>query len=413
MVLEADRQVSLMHSELIDTLIVKNQSKIIFLIMDGLGGLPKPGRDETELEAAHTPNLDALARRSVCGLLDPVGYGITPGSGPAHFALFGYDPVKNNIGRGILEGAGIDFPMTEKDLLVRINFATVDQKGRVLDRRAGRIDNETNQRICRKLQDHVHLDSGVEVIFESVREHRALLVLRGEGLREEIAETDPQKTGVLPIPPRALVPEAEPTAVLFSELVGKARKILADESRANMILLRGYACYRRYPSLAERFGLNALAIAGYPMYRGISRLLGMNIAPQTDSIEAQIEVLCENYAKYDFFFVHVKPTDSRGEDGNFESKARVIEEVDTLLPRITDLNPDVLVVTADHSTPAVLAAHSWHPVPVLLAAETCRPDRVERFGERACIQGGLGRMPMVYLMSQALAHARRLAKFGA
>jgi 2,3-bisphosphoglycerate-independent phosphoglycerate mutase len=402
-----------MHSELIDTLIVKNQSKIIFLIMDGLGGLPVPGRDETELESAHTPNLDALAKQSVCGLLDPVGYGITPGSGPAHFALFGYDPVKNNIGRGILEGAGIDFPMTEKDLLVRINFATVDQQGRVLDRRAGRIDDETNRRICRKLQEQVRLDERVEVIFKSVREHRALLVLRGEGLREEIAETDPQKTGVLSVTPRALVPEAEPTAALFSELIPKAGKVLADEAKANMILLRGYACYRKYPSFAERFGLKALAISGYPMYRGISRLLGMEIAPQTDSIKAGIEVLRENYTKYDFFFLHVKPTDSRGEDGNFEAKAKVIEEVDTLLPRITDLDPDVLVVTADHSTPAVLAAHSWHPVPVLLAAKTCRPDRVERFGERDCIQGGLGRMPMVYLMSQALAHARRLEKFGA
>jgi 2,3-bisphosphoglycerate-independent phosphoglycerate mutase len=402
-----------MHPELIDTLIVKNHSKIIFLIMDGLGGLPAPGGDQTELEMAHTPNLDALSRRSVCGLLDPVGYGITPGSGPAHFALFGYDPVKNNIGRGILEGAGIDFPMTEKDLLVRINFATVDQQGRLLDRRAGRIDDETNQRICRKLQEQVRLDERVEVFLKSVREHRALLVLRGEGLREEIAETDPQQTGVLPLSPRALVAEAGPTAALFSELIRQAVKVLADEAKANMILLRGYACYREYPSLAERFGLHALAIAGYPMYRGIARLLGMDVAPPTDSIGVQIETLRQNYAKYDFFFIHVKPTDSRGEDGNFEAKVRVIEEVDTLLPRITDLNPDVLVVTADHSTPAALAAHSWHPVPVLLAAKTCRPDRVEQFGERACIQGGLGRMPMMYLMGQALAHARRLEKFGA
>jgi 2,3-bisphosphoglycerate-independent phosphoglycerate mutase len=402
-----------MHAELIDTLIVKNQSKIIFLIMDGLGGLPAPGGDRTELEAAHTPNLDALAKKSVCGLLDPVGYGITPGSGPAHFALFGYDPVKNSIGRGMLEGAGIDFPMTEQDLLVRINFATVDHQGRVLDRRAGRIDNETNQRICQKLQEHVRLEGPVEAVFASVREHRALLVLRGAGLREEIAETDPQQTGVPPLAPRALIPEAAPTAALIAELLGKAQRVLADEVKANMLLLRGYACYRKYPSLATRFGLNALAIAGYPMYRGIARLLGMDIAPQPDSIAAQIEILRRDFAKYDFFFLHVKPTDSRGEDGDFEAKVKVIEEVDALAPQITALNPDVLVVTADHSTPATLAAHSWHPVPVLLDAKTCRPDRVERFGERACIAGGLGRMPMVYLMGQALAHAKRLEKFGA
>jgi 2,3-bisphosphoglycerate-independent phosphoglycerate mutase len=402
-----------MHPELIDTLVVKNQSKIIFLIMDGLGGLPKPGGHETELETARTPHLDALAKKSVCGLLDPVGYGITPGSGPAHFSLFGYDPVKNNIGRGILEGAGIDFPMTDRDLLVRINFATVDKNGLVVDRRAGRIDNETNRRVCRKLQDHVRLDKGVEVMFESVREHRALLVLRGDGLREEIAETDPQKTNMLPISPRALIPAAEPTAALFSEIVDQARKVLFDEARANMILLRGYARYRRYPSIEERFGLNALAIASYPMYRGIARLLGMDIAMPTDSIRAEVDSLRDNYTKYDFFFMHVKPTDSRGEDGNFEAKIKVIEEVDTLIPLVTGLKPDVLVVTGDHSTPAVMASHSWHPVPVLLAAETCRPDRVERFGERDCSQGGLGRIPMVYLMGLALAHAKRLEKFGA
>jgi 2,3-bisphosphoglycerate-independent phosphoglycerate mutase len=402
-----------MHPELIDTLVVKNQSKIIFLIMDGLGGLPRPGGHETELETARTPNLDALAKKSVCGLLDPVGYGITPGSGPAHFALFGYDPVKNNIGRGILEGAGIDFPMTEKDLLVRINFATVDKNGLVVDRRAGRIDNETNKRVCRKLQENIRLGAGVNVIFASVKEHRALLVLRGDGLREEIAETDPQQTGVLSIPPQALIPAAEPTAALFSEIVDQVRKVLSDEARANMILLRGYARYRRYPSLQERFGLNALAIANYPMYRGIARLLGMDIALPTDSINAEMDALQENYAKYDFFFVHVKPTDSRGEDGNFEAKVKVIEEVDTLIPLVTGLQPDVLVVTGDHSTPAVLASHSWHPVPVLLAAETCRPDRVERFGERDCSRGGLGRIPMVYLMGLALAHAKRLKKFGA
>jgi 2,3-bisphosphoglycerate-independent phosphoglycerate mutase len=402
-----------MHPELIDTLAIKNKSKIIFLIMDGLGGLPKPGGHETELETARTPHLDALAKKSVCGLLDPVGYGITPGSGPAHFSLFGYDPVKNNIGRGILEGAGIDFPMTDRDLLVRINFATVDKNGLVVDRRAGRIDNETNRRVCRKLQDHVRLDKGVEVMFESVREHRALLVLRGDDLREEIAETDPQKTNMLPISPRALIPAAEPTAALFSEIVDQARKVLFDEARANMILLRGYARYRRYPSIEERFGLNALAIASYPMYRGIARLLGMDIAMPTDSIRAEVDSLRDNYTKYDFFFMHVKPTDSRGEDGNFEAKVKVIEEVDTLIPLVTGLKPDVLVVTGDHSTPAVMASHSWHPVPVLLAAETCRPDRVERFGERDCSQGGLGRIPMVYLMGLALAHAKRLEKFGA
>jgi 2,3-bisphosphoglycerate-independent phosphoglycerate mutase len=402
-----------MNPEFIDSLVVKNSTKIIFLIMDGLGGLPMWHGDQTELEAAKTPNMDALAEKSVCGLLDPIGYGITPGSGPAHFALFGYDPVKNNIGRGILEAAGIDFPMTERDLLIRINFATIDKNGVIIDRRAGRIDNETNERICRKLQDKIRKISDVEIIFEPVREHRALLVLRRDRLREEIQETDPQKTGLPALPPKALIPEAEETSGILQKLVDKAREALSDEEKANMLLLRGYSTYRRYPYLSERFGLNALAIATYPMYRGIARLLGMVIGPQPDSLKGEIIALRENYGKYDFFFVHVKATDSRGEDGNFDAKVKVIEEVDALVPMVTDLKPDVLVITGDHSTPAALASHSWHPLPVLLYSATARPDRVKRFGERDCILGGLGRMPTVHLMGLALAHAGRLEKFGA
>jgi 2,3-bisphosphoglycerate-independent phosphoglycerate mutase len=402
-----------MNPEFIDSLVVKNSTKIIFLIMDGLGGLPMGQGDQTELEAAKTPNMDALAEKSVCGLLDPVGYGITPGSGPAHFALFGYDPVKNNIGRGILEAAGIDFPMTERDLLIRINFATIDKNGVIIDRRAGRIDNATNERICKKLQDKIRKISDVEIIFEPVREHRALLVLRRDRLREEIQETDPQKTGLPALPPKALIPEAEETSGILQKLVDEAQAALSDEEKANMLLLRGYSTYRRYPYLSERFGLNALAIATYPMYRGIARLLGMVIGPQPDSLKGEIVALRENYGKYDFFFVHVKATDSRGEDGNFDAKVKVIEEVDSLIPMVTDLKPHVLVITGDHSTPAALASHSWHSLPVLLYSATARPDRVKRFGERDCISGGLGRMPTVHLMGLALAHAGRLEKFGA
>ncbi|HOI73309.1 MAG TPA: 2,3-bisphosphoglycerate-independent phosphoglycerate mutase [Syntrophales bacterium] len=402
-----------MDTEQIDRLAQPGSTKIVYLVMDGLGGLPAPGGTDTELEAARTPHLDALAREGVCGLLDPVGPGITPGSGPAHFALFGYDPVKNNIGRGILEGAGIDYPMTEKDLLIRVNFATMDRDGLVIDRRAGRIDNETNRRVCRKLQEGIRLRSNVPFFFEPVKEHRALLVLRDEGLRDEIEETDPQKTGKPPLPPRAIVPEAGGTEAVLSELVNEARRVLADEEKANMVLLRGYAKYRKFPSLSERFRLNPLAIASYPMYRGIARLLGMTVHAPTETIADEFEALRASFGMHDFFFVHVKPTDSRGEDGNFDAKVRVIEEVDALLPRILDLKPDVLVVTGDHSTPAALSGHSWHPVPVLLSAGTCRPDRVERFGERDCIGGGLGHIPMVNLMALALAHAGRLEKFGA
>lgn len=402
-----------MNPNLIDSLVQRNHSKIIFLIMDGLGGMPVPGGDKTELETAITPNLDGLAKKSICGLLDPVGPGITPGSGPAHFALFGYDPVENNIGRGLLEAAGIDYPMTENDLLIRINFATVDGNGLITDRRAGRIDTETNRRICRKLQENVKISSPVEFYFEPVKEHRALLVLRAKGLDERIAETDPQKTGLPPLPPVALCPEANITAEILSELLKSATRVLSDEKKANMLLLRGYAVYKKFPSIEVRFGMKSLAIASYPMYRGIARLLGMTIAPLTETIESEIEELRKSYADYDFFFIHVKPTDSRGEDGNFDAKVKVIEAVDSLVPQITALDPDVLVVTGDHSTPAALASHSWHPVPVILSSKNCRPDRVERFGERDCLLGGIGRMPTVYLMGLALAHALRLEKFGA
>jgi len=401
------------HPELTDSLSISGNTKIVFLIMDGLGGLPVAGSGLTELESAATPHLDELAKGGICGLLDPVGYGITPGSGPAHFALFGYDPVTYSVGRGILEAAGIDYPMTERDLLVRINFATIDKNGVVTDRRAGRIDSETNQRICRKLQSNLKMKAGAEVLFESVKEHRALLVVRGEGLRDEIAETDPQKTGLPPIFPAALVPEAKATETILAELVEQAKAILADEPKANMPLLRGYAKYRRFPSLAERFKLNPVAIATYPMYRGIARLLGMTVLGNVNTIEEEFAALAGQFDRYDFFFMHIKPTDSRGEDGQFDEKVKVIEKVDALMPQVMALNPDVLVVTGDHSTPAALAGHSWHPVPVILSAKTCRPDRVSLFGERDCTGGELGRMPMRHLMAVALAHAGRLEKFGA
>ncbi|MBN1383179.1 MAG: 2,3-bisphosphoglycerate-independent phosphoglycerate mutase [Deltaproteobacteria bacterium] len=402
-----------MHTKLIDNLVIKKATKIVFLVMDGLGGLPIKDGGPTELEAARTPNLDELAARSVCGLLDPIGYGITPGSGPAHFALFGYDPVENNCGRGLLTAAGVNFAMTEKDLFMRANFATMDKKGLITDRRAGRIDTDGNRRICQKLRENIRLLSGIEVFFETEKEHRTLVALRGDDLNESIEETDPQTTGRPALKPNALVPKAQKTAAVVEELIEKINAALADEPQANTMLLRGYAKYRTYPGLKDRFDLNALAIASYPMYRGIAKLLGMTLGDETISIEDEFAILEKYYQDYDFFFVHIKPTDSRGEDGKFDAKVAVIEKVDRMIPVISNLNPDVLVVTGDHSTPAALAAHSWHPVPVLLAAKTCRPDRVKTFGERDCIVGGLGRMPTTALMGVALAHAKRLAKFGA
>lgn len=402
-----------MPEDIITQLILKNDKKIILLIMDGLGGLPKKPGGLTELESAHTPNLDQLAKEGICGLLDPVGPEITPGSGPAHFALFGYDPVEYNVGRGLLSAAGLGFPMQPGDFFMRANFATLDNNGLISDRRAGRLATDKNEELCRKLQEKIGLEKVKEVFFRTEKEHRALVVLRGGNFSEQITETDPQQTGKPPATAQALVPEADFTAAAVQELSGKIIKTLENESRANCMLVRGYAGYKLFPNMTDRFGLNPLAIAAYPMYKGIARLVGMKVAEGLSTVEEEISALQANYDKYDFFYIHVKATDSRGEDGKFDDKVKVIEEVDKLIPEIRNLNPDVLIVTGDHSTPASMAGHSWHPVPVLLAAATCRPDAVVTFGERACIMGGMGRMPMKHLLGIALAHAEKLQKFGA
>ena len=396
-----------------DSVVVTSESKIVFLIIDGLGGLAMEGKGGTELRVARTPNLDDLAARSICGLLDPVAPGITPGSGPAHLALFGYDPVKWNIGRGVLEAFGIDFPLQENDVAARGNFATLDAEGKIVDRRAGRISTETNQGLCAKVRERVDLAPQAEYYFEPVRDYRVVLVLRGEGLHDDLTDTDPQALGVEPLACQATDPRAEETAELVNRFLSQAQEVLAREERANGILLRGFAKYRRYPSMEERFGLKCLAIANYPMYRGLARLVGMELHPVGKDIRGEFAALSERYREFDYFFLHVKEPDSRGEDGNFDAKVRILEEIDGLVPWILALRPDVLVVTGDHSTPAKLRSHSWHPLPVLLHSTYARVDEVERFDEISCARGGLGRMPMVNLMSLALAHALRLTKYGA
>jgi len=397
---------------LIESLAIKNDSKIIFFIMDGVGGLQVGEGTKTELEAAATPNLDALARRSSCGLIHPITYGVTTGSGPGHFALFGYDPVENNVGRGVLEAAGIGFELTDRDVAVRGNFATVDSDGNITDRRAGRLPTEENERICRILREKISIE-GVEILVEPVKEHRVLIVFRGDGLAGDIEDTDPQKTGVPPLDPMALTAEAEKTAGLVKEFVRQTAEILRHEKQANMVTLRGFAKHKPYPSMDERFRLKPLCLANYPMYRGVSFLVGMEIYRVLPSVEAQIDALEEHYNDYDFFFLHAKTTDKTGEDGNFDAKVKAIEELDALIPRLTRLNPDVLVITGDHSTPSALESHSWHTVPVMLHSRYARLDPAEGFNERECLRGALGQMPAKDLMALALAHAGRLKKFGA
>jgi 2,3-bisphosphoglycerate-independent phosphoglycerate mutase len=398
--------------DLMKELNIAGQAKIVMLVLDGLGGLPMEPGGPTELEAAHTPNLDALAAESICGLSVPIAPGVTPGSGPAHLALFGYDPLRYEIGRGVLEACGIGFPLEPSDVAARGNFCTVDESGLITDRRAGRIPTEKGTELCQILRA-IQLPN-VETFVEPVKDYRFVLVLRGEGLSGGLTETDPQQLGVPPRKVEALILEAQQTAELLNQWIAQARELLADQHPANMVLLRGPDKTPVLPSMAEVYGLKAAAIASYPMYRGVAKLVGMDVLETGETVEEEVETLQTHWAEYDFFFFHVKKTDSAGEDGDFARKASVIEHVDeVVVPAIVSLEPNVLIVTGDHSTPALLKSHSWHPVPTLLRSRYCRPDQVQTFGERACMGGGLGVFPATDLMPLAMANALRLTKYGA
>jgi 2,3-bisphosphoglycerate-independent phosphoglycerate mutase len=389
----------------------KNDTKIVMYVADGLGGLPQQPGGLTELETASTPNLDALAKAGVLGSSIPVLPGISPGSGPGHLGLFGYDPLQYVIGRGALEATGIGFELKDGDVAIRANFCTIDAKGNISDRRAGRIPSEESAPLAVRLRN-VKIP-GVEVFVEPVKEHRFVIVLRGQGLHGNVHDTDPQVTGVSPLDPVAVDADSKRTADVAKEFVRQARELLAGEAKANCLTLRGFAGKPKLPSYKEVYGLRAAAIAVYPMYKGLARLVGMHIVGKAQSLAEQMSVLEENWSKYDFFFIHYKYTDSTGEDGNFAEKVKRIQDFDAAVPRITALKPDVVIVTGDHSTPSMLASHSWHPVPTILWSKFCRTDRCEKFGESDCLQGGLGQFEAKYLMILALANARRLGKYGA
>ncbi len=400
--------------DIIRTLVQKNDTKIFMIVLDGVGGLPVQGT--TELEAAKTPNLDALAHNSACGLHVPVGYGITPGSGPAHLGIFGYDPLEWQIGRGVLEALGVGMELRDTDVALRCNFSTLAE-GLIKDRRAGRIPTDLNRDLTKRLQDNIKQIDEAEIIFESGLEHRFAVVIRFPEPLEQgsalINDTDPQKTGKPPIP---LVPankESERAARIAEKLIKNASEILKGQERANYILLRGFAQEPGIPTFEEVFGLKAIAIATYPMYRGLARLIGMDTPVVNGDIKEEVEFLKNNLHDYDFFFVHIKKTDSNGEDGNFDGKAAKIEDFDSHIPDILALNPDVLIVTGDHSTPALMKEHSWHPVPVLLKSPYVLGRLSERLTERECTKGELGIFPAVNILPLALANAGRLKKYGA
>jgi 2,3-bisphosphoglycerate-independent phosphoglycerate mutase len=388
-----------------------NGSKIVLVVADGLGGLPLELGGKTELETAKTPNLDAMVREGVCGLSIPVLPGITPGSGPGHLGLFGYDPLEYKIGRGILEALGINFQVGPRDVAVRGNFCTVNDKGLITDRRAGRPTTERCAEMCKKMQA-IRIP-GVEVFVEPVREHRFVVVFRADNLGDHVNDTDPQQLNVAPLHAVGEDANSQNTAKAINAFIAEAGKLLKNDAPTNMVTLRGFARYPKIATMQDIYGLRSACIAVYPMYKGLARLVGMDICDAGATLAEQVEALKKAWDSYDFFFLHFKYTDSTGEDGNFAGKVEKIEQLDLEIPRIRALNPDVLIVTGDHSTPSKLKSHSWHPVPTILCAKTVRPDGVVEFGESYCLRGGLGQIEAKYLMSLAMAHAGRLAKYGA
>jgi 2,3-bisphosphoglycerate-independent phosphoglycerate mutase len=397
--------------ELIQELREKNSSKIVLLVADGLGGLPLAPGGLTELETAKTPNLDECAKNGVTGLSTPVLPGITPGSGPGHLGLFGYDPLEYRIGRGILEALGINFQVGAKDVAIRGNFCTLGSDGKITDRRAGRPTTERCVQIVNKLR--TIKVPGCELFVEPVKEHRFVLVVRGDGLGDRVNDTDPQAVGVTPLAAKGADAASQKTADLINQFVTKANEVLKADAPTNGLTLRGFASYPKIVTFPELYGLRSAAIAVYPMYKGLARLVGMDILDAGDTLQTQVARLKAVWNDYDFFFLHYKYTDSTGEDGNFPEKVKKVEALDAIIPQIRELKPDVFIVTGDHSTPSKMKSHSFHPVPTLLLSDLARPDEVSEFSERACLRGGLGQFQAMHLMLLAMAHAGRFGKYGA
>lgn len=401
-----------MDFEFLQELITPAHTKIVMLVMDGLGGLPIEPGGKTELETARTPNLDALAASSALGLSVPLGPGITVESGPGHLALFGYDPLEYRIGRGVLEAVGLNLDLEPDDLAVRGNYCTVDEAGVVTDRRAGRIPTEISKELSKLLATKIE---DVEIFVETVREHRLAIVLRGPGLSANVSDSDPLKNGYAPHPVRAETPEGEKTARVLNQFIERSRKVIeayTPKPSANMLLVRGFDKYPHFPSFPELYGVRAAAIAVYPTYRGIAKLVGMQVLKfDGNTFDDEFTVLEKNWNDFDFFYLHIKQTDLAGEDGDFPRKVSIIEEVDTLIPRLIALNPDVVIVSGDHSTPAALKGHSWHPVPTLIYSKDVRADGIAEYGERACGRGSLGVLPAKHIMPIALANAGRIMKW--
>lgn len=393
-------------------LVQPGDRRAVLLVLDGLGGLPREAGGKTELETARTPHLDRLVRHGGSGLHVPVASGVTPGSGPGHLALFGYDPLRYRVGRGVLEALGVGYELGPGEVAARGNFCTLDEQGRVADRRAGRISTEDAAPLV-DLLDGIRIE-GAEATVRTVKEHRFLLVLRFPGAVEaEVSDTDPGRIGELPGEPRPLGEASRDVAKAAARWLEEARSRLEGRPEADMVLLRGFSTLPDWPSFPDVFGMSALALAAYPMYRGVARLVGMEARPVSDGLDSLVEALPGALAEHAFVFLHVKGTDRAGEDGDFDAKVALIEEVDERLPEILSAEPDVLLVTGDHSTPATMRRHSWHPVPFLLYGGDGRAGVARSFGESECSRGIHGVVRGCELMPMVAARAGRFEKFGA
>jgi len=402
------------YDKILPEIIKENNNKILLLVLDGLGGIPHPETGKTELETANIPNLDDFAKRGSCGLSIPVLPGITPGSGPGHIGLFGYDPIENQIGRGVLECLGIGLHLDKKDIAIRGNFATIDENGIVIDRRAGRISTEENKKIIDLISENIKEINGVKISLKTVKEHRCAIVLKGENLSPFVSENDPQMEG---LPLKEIVPTKEEgkfTADILNKFEKRVKELLKNlDSKAKVILLRGISNLPNIPTFQEKYKLKSACIATYPMYKGVSRIVGMDIIDAGETIEEEIETLERIYNDYDFFFLHIKKTDSMGEDGNFSGKVKILEDIDKKIVKIKKLKFESLAITGDHSTPSVLKSHSWHPVPLVIVSPNMIPDMIDKFTERECARGILGTIYAKQIMYLLLASSLKLTKFGA
>ncbi len=408
------------HIDFLSRLAQPTDSKIVLLVLDGVGDLRTAEQPQSALDRAATPNLDELARGGSLGRLVPVLPGVTPGSGPGHLGLFGYDPThpRVDIGRGVLEALGLGLELGAGDVAARGNFATADGAGNLTDRRAGRIPTSECRRLCGELQEAIREVDGVSVRIEPGEAHRFVMILSGDGLSAELADTDPQRLGVPPLPPRSASgpapgTSAGETAERVAEIVRRIHEKLAAEPRANRVLLRGFSKLPDLPQFEEAYKLRSGAFAGYPLYRGVAAACGMHVMPCGKKFDEVVAAVSASWGDFDFFFLHIKQTDAAGEDGNLSAKAEVIEEVDRGLPALLELGPDVLAVTGDHSTPAPMKAHSWHPIPLLVSSPLAFVDAAVEFNEQATLNGHLGDLRSHELIGMLMAHAGKLAKFGA